>query len=482
MAAQPTITNRQRRQAFLDPVKFQQVALQRRLWNTQKRILRAIDTRSNIAVKGCHASGKTFTAAGAVPWWLTKHKTGKVITIAPTLRQVKLMWGEISLALKQSRIAYPEPSSVGLKLADDRYAIGISSSRGVNIQGFHGSDILVIADEAPGIEADIWEAVEGIRAGGKVTVLELGNPTVPSGHFYENFTRGRNHCECVTISAFDSPNLEGVTVEQLLTMTEDQLDWSPWPLLTQRRWVKDRYERWGPTNPRYVSRVLGEFPSQSEHSVFDVSWIERAKREPTPEELLRAQGNYVQVGIDVAGPGDAETAAVARVNGIKIARQAWPDKDPRGAVLRWISALKATCGYEVRYVVVDIAGIGYGFALHLADNGMPVIGFNAGYRAVDPEKYTNAKAESYFRLRDMYRDNYISHMPGTLDEECEAQLSAIEYRETSRGLVQIEPKDEARKRGVMSPDRAEAEMMAYCAITPREQRVEFGQWQEISPI
>lgn len=481
MAAQPTITNRQRRQAFLDPVKFQQVALQRRLWNTQKRILRAIDTRSNIAVKGCHASGKTFTAAGAVPWWLTKHKTGKVITIAPTLRQVKLMWGEISLALKQSRIAYPEPSSVGLKLADDRYAIGISSSRGVNIQGFHGSDILVIADEAPGIEADIWEAVEGIRAGGNVTVLELGNPTVSSGHFFDNF-KHPDDCACITISAFDSPNLEGVTIEQLLQMNEDELSYKPWPLLTSRRWVKDRYLRWGPGNPRYSARVLGEFPGASEYAVFSAMWIERAKRQPTASELERAQGCYIQVGVDVAGPGEDETAVCARVNGIIIATHQWSHIDAVLPVADWLHKLKATQPYQLGPVVVDAFGIGADVAIYLAGQGFEVFGFQGGKQPMDGAQFLNAKSEAYWRLRGMYRENYISHLESTLDEETEAQLAGIQYLEVGRNLIQIEPKEDARKRGVDSPDRAEAEIMAFCRIVPREQRVEFGQWQEISAI
>jgi len=59
-------------------------------------------------------------------------------------------------------------------------AIGLSSNEGVRFQGWHGK-ILVVIDEAPGVRPDIYEAIEGIRAGGDVRILALGNPTLASG-------------------------------------------------------------------------------------------------------------------------------------------------------------------------------------------------------------------------------------------------------------------------------------------------------------
>jgi hypothetical protein len=310
--------------------------------------------------------------------------------------------------------------------------------------------------------------------------LKLGNPTTASGPFFEDFRRGRGMTECITISAFDTPNLAGVSVPRLLAMDVHELAVSVNPYLVTRRWVREKYERWGPGNPRYVSRVLGEFPSQSDYAVFDLTWIERAKRAPTDQELERAKGCFVQVGIDVAGPGDDETAAVARVNGIVIARESWSDSDPRGKVLKWLGELRHRCGYPFGPVVVDVVGIGYNFALHIADNGFEVMGFSAGRVPMDREQFLNAKAEGFWRLREMYKSDYVCHVDGTVDEETEAQLSGIEYRETARGLIQIEPKEEARKRGVSSPDRAEAEMMAFCRVVPRQRTGYFEVESDIS--
>jgi len=468
----------------LDPVTFQRKFLLRKLWAKQQELVRAIRTHNQVAVKGCHGSGKTYACAGMVPYELTAHQESVVLVTAPTLRQVKTFWREITEAITNSMIRYPDPTATMWELSSKRYAQGFSSTKGVNAQGFHGKRVTILADEAIGISSEIWDAIEGIRSAGDVRLVMLCNPTVPSGPVFDAFgkLRGTPGHATITISAFDTPNLVGLTMDLLLQLSEEELDYAPFPWLIRRRWVKEMYHKWGPNNPRFRARVLGEFPSQSQWAVFSLEWIEKARREPTAQELQQAVGAFIQVGIDVAAGGDDETAACARVNGIIVARAAWSEVDPRGQLVRWLSGLRRL-GYQLGPVVVDTVGVGHGIALHLADCGFDVRGFKAGAEPMEKEQYLNAKAEAYFRLRDAYKAGYVSHRAAEqIDDDCEAQLCAVEYRELSRGQIQVEPKEDARKRGVQSPDRAEAEVMAFCRVVPREQRVFFGGHYEISPI
>jgi hypothetical protein len=69
---------------------------------------------------------------------------------------------------------------------------------------------------------------------------------------------------------------------------------------------------------------------------------------------------------------------------------------------------------------------------------------------------------------------------GLNDLETEAQLSAILSRPTSSGRTEIESKEDARKRGQSSPDRAEALVMAFVRIVPREQTFLLGERVTIS--
>lgn len=474
------MTPGERAERIRDPVSFQHRILKRRLTSQQQQIARAAASQRATAVKGCHGSGKTFVVSGCVLHHLAVYPHGKVFTIAPTLRQVKLLWEEIELARRSSLITFPECSTTGLRITEERYGLGFSSSKGVNAQGMHGLDVLIIKDESPGISPEVGDAIEGIRMAGRVRILDLGNPTIPSGQFYENFTKNRGAVECITISAFDTPNLQhpdgrAFTIAELEAMSEEELNEAPFPGLVSRFGVLDRYRRWGPNNPRYISRVLGQFPSQSQWAVFDLAWIERSKREPTEAELERAEGKVIQVGIDVAAGGDDETAAVARVNGIVIARAAWSDSDP--PLTSWLGKLRRQ-PWKLGPVMMDTVGVGFHLARSIAEQNFEVYGFKAGSQPMDQEQFLNAKAEAYFRLRDMYKADYVSHYGHDVvsgvegacwDEDTAAQLSTIEYKELLNGKIMIEPKDQARKRGIASPDRAEAEIMAFHRVVPRSE-------------
>jgi hypothetical protein len=180
------------------------------------------------------------------------------------------------------------------------------------------------------------------------------------------------------------------------------------------------------------------------------------------------------VGIDVAGPGEDETVLTARVGGIVLEQKAWSDADPRGAVLAELHHIKAGKygGRPLAQAVVDTVGIGYNFALHLADNNMPIYGFNAGSRAIQADQFANQKAEAHWTFRTYLGDNLVSQLT---DEETAAQLSTIRYRENPRGLTEIESKDQRNQRGIPgSPDRAESAIMAFMRVQQRESGLLWG--------
>src|SRR5262249_55615694 len=247
-----------------DPVRFCHGLLRQDLWPLQKVILGAVASRSRVAVKACHASRKAFVAAVAVLWFVSRFRDGIVVTTAPTWTQVeKLLWGEIHRAAQSSRLAFPMLNKTELRIGPGNYAIGLSTNEGVRFQGFHGR-VLIVVDEAPGVKADIWEAIEGIRAGGDVRVLALGNPTIASGPFHNAFTSNRDGWCTFTISAFDSPNLAGLSLDELLMLPDATLDECARPYLVTRRWVREKYAEWGSGHPLWEARVLGQFPTQAE--------------------------------------------------------------------------------------------------------------------------------------------------------------------------------------------------------------------------
>ncbi len=455
-----------------DPVEFSRLAFGHDHWGVQAEILQSVARNRRTAVKACHSSGKTFCAADAVLWWITANPDGIAVTTAPTWTQVeKLLWGEIRKSVSVSRIPYPAPLKTQLDLGPNRYAIGLSTNEGVRFQGFHGK-ILIVIDEAPGVRPEIYEAIEGIRAGGDVRILALGNPTIASGPFYDAFTANREGWSLFTISAFNTPNLAGLDLEALLALSEDELDRNVRPYLTTRRWVKEKHREWGPGHPLWESRVLGNFPKQSQDALISLTWLEDAQR----RELRTDQDQLpFTAGIDVAGPGEDETVLVIRQGRNVVEMIAFPQQDPRGEL---VAALLPYQG-RLELVNVDSAGIGWYLAQHLAEF-FPVQPVNVGTAPSDSERYVNLKAEVYWGLRMRFEAGDVA---GIQDEKTIAQLSSLRYQHNARGQVVIESKEEARKRGVKSPDRAEAVMLAFAQIQREEEGILiFEERVNISPF
>ena len=97
-----------------DPTRFAEVMLGDAVWSKQREILQSVARYPRTAVKACHASGKTFTAAEVVLWWITCRPEAVAVTTAPTWTQVeRLLWGEIRHAVSRSKIEYPKPGIPG---------------------------------------------------------------------------------------------------------------------------------------------------------------------------------------------------------------------------------------------------------------------------------------------------------------------------------------------------------------------------------
>jgi phage terminase large subunit len=452
-----------------DPVWFAEHILGHDVWGVPRAILTALaQPRARVAVKSCHASSKTFSAAEAVLW--TPYAGGIAITTAPTARQVRrLVWTEVNSMYPAARVPLGgELLQTEFRIAADLYALGLSTDAGVNFQGFHarpGGFMLVVLDEAPGVEPAVYAAIEGIRAGGDVRVLALGNPDVPSGPFYDAFSSHRSGWTTFTIDGFDTPNLEDeerpgrqLTLEELLTLPDHRLDVGPRPYLITRRYILEKYTEWGEQSPLWQSKVRGQFPDQSEDALLSLAWLEAAKR----SAIQPQDTDPWEAGIDVAGPGEDETVAGVRHGPVVVAQRAWSQADPRGAVLDWLAPWKD----RLSAIKVDSIGQGYYFARHLEDNGYRgrVVDVNVGESPSDKERYTNLKAELYWGLRLRAQSGELA---GLADDLTLSQLSGIRYSHNARGQVVIESKETARKRGVKSPDRAEMWMLLFAEMQRR---------------
>lgn len=461
---------------ILDPMSFVKTVLGHRTWWMQEKIIRAVTDKpkSRTVVKACHASSKTFTLAELVYYWLARFRDGKVITTAPVFRQVqKLIWSEIRKARMMSPLAqkmFPIPLQTEINMGPDNYAIGMSTDEAVNFQGWHGN-VLLIIDEAPGVTGEIFDAIEGVRAGGDVRVIMTGNPTIAVGPFYDAYTKERRNWNTFSISAFDCPNLrrffpadynfQEATDEHLVEVISqyplEVLEDNPWPMLITPDWVMEKWQDWGPGHPNWDARVMGRFPSQSPDALIPLAYVERAISDV--EDI----GGRCIAGIDVAGPGEAETTLWIRSGPRLIFFDSWEEEDPRGSVAAHLRFFKE----RLDAVCIDIIGTGWYFARYLEDLGYPVVDVDVtkpavGYSDAEEEeakdRFANLKSQTYWLMREAFFDNDVHGMD---DELTVVQLATLKYKHDTRGRVVIESKDKMLKQGLPSPDRAEGLMLTY---------------------
>lgn len=461
-----------KRRAPIDPVWWVNKVLGVGLWDIQGSILESIRDNERTTVRSCHGIGKSYLAGNATLWFLYTFPYSIVLTTAPTFRQVeKLIWKEVRSSIRKSKIYLGgelAKKSPELQIVQDEWvALGLSTNQPERFQGFHAKHVFVIVDEGAGVKEEIFEAIEGVLTSGHCRFLILGNPTLIGGTFY------RSHREpgwkSYHVAAWDTPNFTAFGI------TEDDLesgDWEakaprnpdgtfnwPAPWLITPTWAADKLRRWGKDHPAYQARVAGNFPTQGENNVIPLAWIEAAMAR---WEDTEGQGSF-ELGVDVARYG-SDLSVIAPRQGQKIfPLQVFSGKDTQevtGEVLVAARKLKA------KHIKVDVIGMGAGVVDPLKAANAPVVAVNVGSASDvlddDGNKvYLNLRAELWWALRGALDPKNSEPLALPPDEDLLGDLAAPTYKFTGKGQIQIEPKEETKKRLGHSPDRADAVMLTF---------------------
>lgn len=432
-----------------DPVVWAREKLGIDLWSKQREIAQSVKDNRRTAVRSCHDAGKSFIASVIAAWWIDTHPPGEafIVSSAPSKDQVHaILWAEISHRHKQGGLPGRVLQNDQWKL-DDGTLIGWgrkpADTDAHGFQGIHRRYVLVILDEACGIPEQLWTAVEAITTNQDSRTLVIGNPDDPATEFGAVCKPGSGW-SVIGISAFDTPNFTDETVANSLR-----------PLLLDPEWVEDKKKRWGVDSPRYKSKVLGEFPEVGNDTLISPALIEAA-RQRTLEPV-----NDVHLAVDVARYGTDETVVMDRHGPIARTLGVYSKQATTETTGRVIAHTRDTPNFfDIR---VDGVGVGGGVVDQLAEQGYPVLDMQAGAAALDPARFKNARAEWFWGLRERFQDGDIDIDPD--DEDLAAQLGTLRFKYTARGQVLIESKDDMKKRGLPSPDRADTLMLLFADVS-----------------
>lgn len=215
--------------------------------------------------------------------------------------------------------------------------------------------------------------------------------------------------------------------------------------------------------PDYIRRLEEVFPPEWQERFIRGDWTAfEGVNNIFPYQAIRAaivnelhSSTPIELGVDVARYGDDETVLGLRLGGVGKLLQITRKQDLMSTTGLIVQAHREHSPTRIK---VDADGLGAGVVDRLREQGIEVIGIHGGGKPRDPERFKNLKAEIYWGLRERLVAGNIS-LPDDL--ELQAQLTSCEYRVNSAGQIEIVSKDEMKKRGLKSPDRAEALIYAF---------------------
>jgi hypothetical protein len=311
--------------------------------------------------------------------------------------------------------------------------------------GLHnqGKRILVIMDEASVIPPIIWQTLEPVMTdiSTEILWLALGNPLHSVGPFRQCWGRFAHRWTGFHVDARD------VSISD-----KEQI----------KQWAEDHTE----DSYFFMTRVRGEFPSFSALQFIPNDLVEDAMS----REIVHQANDPLVVGVDVARFGDDCSVIYAR-KGMD-ARSILP------MVYRGISSdrledmiLDFCSQNRVEVIFIDGAGVGGAVVDHLAHrHNLPVedIQFGSRPNRGDAVKYAQKRSEMWGSMRDALKYLCIPR-----SSELRDQLIGPEYDYNLKGELQLEKKSDMKKRGLASPDIADALALTFARpVFPRQ----FDDW------
>ncbi|MDA8230455.1 MAG: terminase [Magnetospirillum sp.] len=405
-----------------------------------------------LAVASGHGIGKSALVAWLLLWGLATRADCRGIVTANTEAQLRTKtWAELA---KWHRLClfrrWFVRTATALHAADSAHeqtwridAVAWSKANPAAFAGLHnqGKRVLLVFDEASEIDDVVWEVSEGALTDADTEILWLafGNPTRNTGRFRECFGRFRHRW---TTRQVDSRTAR-MTNKALL----DQ-------------WVAD----YGEDSDFVRVRVKGTFPRAGSMQLIAADIVERA----AAAEAQSSVYDPLVMAVDVARFGADQS-----VIGFRRGRDARsvPMEKHRGLDTMQLAARCAVLIERHRpdAVFIDETGVGGGVVDRLRQLGHSVVGVAFGARpdgAVDGEKVANKRAEMWVRMRAWLTTG--GAIPD--DRDLAADLGGVEYGYTIHNEIQLEKKDDMKKRGLASPDAGDALALTFAYPVARRER------------
>lgn len=401
--------------------------------------LKTPDEAIREAVASGHGIGKSALVSWIILWAMTTFEDTRGVVTANTDGQLKSKtWAELATwynrFIAKDMFVYTATSLFSAQPGHERTwrvdAIPWSEHNTEAFAGLHnhGRRILIIFDEASAIIDKIWEVTDGAMTDDNTERIwvAFGNPTRTNGRFFDCFHRFRNMWRTHQIDS------RSVTISNKKEI---------------QRWA----EMWGEDSDFFKVRVKGEFPSASDSQFISTAIVETAMQRQV--NALAYNPAPVIIGVDPAWTGSDALEIVMRQGAVyrHLMTQAKNDDDARvaGIIARFEEE------YHAAAVFIDQ---GYGTGIYSMGK---VMGRNwqlVSFAAKPTDSYyANKRAEMWGDMKKWLQTE------GVLDDDQQLKddLTGPEAFINHSGHLQLESKDDMKRRGLQSPNKADALALTF---------------------
>ena len=407
-----------------------------------------------ISVASGHGIGKSALISMVMDWAESTMVDTRIVVTANTETQLRTKtWPEVSKWRRLSLFAHwfktTATSIVSLDPAHSTSwradAVPWSDSNTEAFAGLHneGKRIILIFDEASNISDKVWEVAEGALtdANTEIIWIAFGNPTRNSGRFRECFRKFRHRWIRYQI---DARTVEGTNHAQ------------------HAKWVAD----WGEDSDFVRVRVRGVFPRASALQLIPGDWVSAAMK----RDAFHTHHDPLICGIDIARGGDDNCVIQFRqgLDARSIKPIIIPGSEVRDSTKFVAKASTVVVERSPDAVFVDSTGVGGPVADRLRQllPGVPIFDVNFGSASPDAQ-HSNMRTHMWWKLREAIK----AGLAIADDSDLEIELTAPEYGHNARDQVQLEKKDEIKKRIGISPDRADALALTFAMPVMKREHV-----------
>lgn len=429
-----------------DPVLFVREVLSAEPDAEQAQVLMWIAANERrITVKSGHGVGKTTVIAWALVWFACTRFPQKSVCTAPTSAQLfDALAAETKAWFKKLPpllfdIFEIQSEQIRHRGAPEESFIAFRTSKAETpeaMAGVHSDNVLLIADEASGVPNAVFEASIGSMSAANATMLLAGNPVRSSGLFYDthNNPKVAPQWKRLTISGLNHPRVDQDMVQQ----------------------VADTY---GEKSNAYRVRVLGEFPLSDDDTVIPSELVDAAMVRDV--KALNVQPIW---GLDVARFGNDSTALAKRTGNVVTCVEERHGLDTMQTA-GWVKSEWDNTPLHERPsdINIDVIGIGAGVVDRLLELGLPVRGINVSESSASKDQFPNLRSQLWFDGRDWFDARDCSIGDSEWANTLKLELIKPRFRFTSSGKRQVESKEEMRKRGIASPNKADAFLLTLAS-------------------